>query len=202
MNLYALRKNIWTIPSFSGGFLVGLPEIIPQLFQPFQPFHIRMAQASGLFLLGLGFFLFVKSFLRHRRFVGSKNVLRMENLSWQQFETLLCDLFRSYGYRVDERGGNHADGGIDLIASSKGRRVLIQCKHWKKNSVGAPVVREIFGVMVAEKFDQACIATCGKFTKEAWAFAKGKPIRLLDGRRIAEAIAERTGKSGRSITSG
>jgi hypothetical protein len=35
-----------------------------------------------------------------------------------------------------------AGGGVDLVLRKNGITYLVQCKQWKKSSLGAPVVRE------------------------------------------------------------
>ena len=59
----------------------------------------------------------------------------------------------------------------------------MQCKHWK-GGVGVGVVREMYGVMHAEQFNGVFVVGLSGFTKEAWSWIKGKPIRLMDGRNL------------------
>lgn len=68
-------------------------------------------------------------------------------MSWAEFEMLICELFRVRGYSVKETGSGGADGGIDLVAQRDGQTTLVQCKHWKLNTVGVPVAREMLGLM-------------------------------------------------------
>ncbi|MFA7054578.1 MAG: restriction endonuclease [Kiritimatiellia bacterium] len=56
------------------------------------------------------------------------------------------------------------------------------------------VVREMYGVMVAEKADRVVIVTSGTYTQEAQGFAKGKPILLIDGKALAQHIREVKGE--------
>ena len=86
--------------------------------------------------------------------------------------------------------GQGADGGVDLVLRKAGRVSLVQCKQWKVFSVGAPVIREMFGIMTAERADEAIIVTSGGFTSEAERFAQGKPIRLLDGPRLLKLVKQ------------
>jgi restriction system protein len=43
------------------------------------------------------------------------------------------------------------DGGIDLVIRKDGNRYLVQCKQWRSQKVGVKVVREMFGLVAAEK---------------------------------------------------
>jgi restriction system protein len=126
---------------------------------------------------------------RRRAWVRAQSSLNsLRNLSWQKFEVLVGAAFERLGYAVQETGGGGADGGMDLILTKRGRRVLVQCKHWKQTAVGAPVIREMYGLMVAEKMDMVMVVTSGSFTKEARIFAEGKPISLVDGPRLVQLI--------------
>lgn len=71
-------------------------------------------------------------------------------MSWQDFERLVGEVFRLKGYAVLETGGGGADGGIDLQLRRGTEIFLVQCKHWKAYKVSVTVVRELYGVMVAQ----------------------------------------------------
>lgn len=119
-----------------------------------------------------------------------KNIKSLYRLSWQDFETLTRQVFNKKGYKVKAKGGNKADGGIDVEAYKNGSKTIIQCKQWKSSKVGVSVVREMYGVMIHEKASEVYILTCGSFTKDAKLFAKGKPIHLIHGFKILEWIDE------------
>jgi len=89
---------------------------------------------------------------------------------------------------VDFSLGQGADGGVDLVLRKAGRTSLVQCKQWKTVSVGAPVIREMFGLMVAENANETIIVTSGNFTRDAQSFAEGKPIRLVDGPQLLALV--------------
>ena len=98
----------------------------------------------------------------------------------------MAEAYRRQGYDVDFSLGKGADGGVDLVLRKAERILLVQCKQWKVFSVGAPVIREMFGLMTAEHADEAIVVTSGKFTAEAESFAQGKPIQLVDGPRLLQ----------------
>jgi len=120
----------------------------------------------------------------------------VERLTWQEFEMLVGESFRRKGYSVEETGGGGADGGIDLAMSLNGQRYLVQCKQWKTFKVGVKVVREFFGVMVANGAKGGFVVTSGVFTQEAASFAEDKNITLIDGEKLLKIInAAHAGKS-------
>jgi restriction system protein len=74
----------------------------------------------------------------------------LRNISWQDFELLVGEVFRSRGFSVAETGGNGADGGIDLKLKKDGEDFFVQCKQWRAYKVSVHVVRELCGVMAAQ----------------------------------------------------
>ncbi len=109
-------------------------------------------------------------------------------LPWKQFEFLVAEAYRRQSYQVEFSLGRGADGGVDLTLRRAGRMSIVQCKQWKVFSVGAPVIREMFGLMTAEGADEAIIVTSGKFTRDAQEFAAGKPIQLIDGSHLLALV--------------
>lgn len=109
----------------------------------------------------------------------------VNGLSWQEFERMAGELFSARGYSVELLGGGGADGGVDLRLTRDGETTLVQCKRWKVFKVGVKPIREFYGVMASEGVDHGIFATSGVYTKEALAFADGKPLVLIDGAQLA-----------------
>ena len=137
-------------------------------------------------LIALGSFLFAKK--RHRLVDEQTSLEKLRETGWKDFEYLVAEAFRRQGYQVEYSLGRGADGGVDLTLRRDGRTSLVQCKQWKVFSVGAPVIREMFGLMTAEQADEAIIVITGKFTRDAQEFAAGKPIRLIDGPQLLALV--------------
>lgn len=106
-----------------------------------------------------------------------------KSLSWQAFEMLVGEAFRSEGYAVRETQAG-PDGGVDLELTKDGELSLVQCKQWRATKVGVSTVRELFGVMAARGAVAAFVVTTGVFTKEAQRFAEGRNITLIDGQTL------------------
>lgn len=107
-----------------------------------------------------------------------------ESLSWSEFEQLVAELFRRQGYAVTENLIGGADGGVDLELRKGSDRALVQCKHWRAMSVGAPVVRELKGVMATRGITAGFVVSSGTFTDQARAFAAEAGIGLVDGPQL------------------
>ena len=126
---------------------------------------------------------------RRRGLVEQQDSLEtLRATSWKDFEYLVAEAYRRQGFAVDFSFNKGADGGVDLVLRKAGHTSLVQCKQWKIYSVGAPVVREMFGILKAGQADELIIVTSGKFTQEAQTFAEGKPIRLVDGPMLLELV--------------
>jgi restriction system protein len=76
-----------------------------------------------------------------------------------------------------------------LELQAKGKTVIVQCKRWRVQVVGVDRVRELFGVMVAERAGAAILVSSGRYSPEAIDFARDKPIELVDGNELSEMLA-------------
>ena len=136
------------------------------------------------------------SFIRRRRqsalhaqVAAYRSSNALEKMSWREFEGLVAETFRQQGYRAVERGGNGPDGGVDLELYQGADKYLVQCKQWKSSKVGVAIVRELFGLILAEHAVGGFVVASGEFTQEAKAFAEGRSIRLVDARKLRVLIA-------------
>lgn len=128
---------------------------------------------------------------RNRRLLDTRTGLdSIAALGWRDFERLVGEAFRRRGYAVEETGLGGADGGIDLILRRDARRILVQCKQWRRERVPVNVVREMYGLLAHHRADEVRIAALGGFTPDAARFAEGKPIELTDGPTLLAMIQE------------
>lgn len=121
---------------------------------------------------------------------GPGGLSAIATMNWREFEMLIGEAFRRRGFRVVERGGQGADGGVDLVLAKQGERHLVQCKHWRATKVPVAVVRELFGSMTAEGAASGFVVTAGDFTKDARDFAFGRNIELIGGAALAEMLRD------------
>lgn len=99
------------------------------------------------------------------------------------FEYELAKLFRSIGYKV-RRTGRSGDGGIDLeLYAGNKYCAIVQCKA-HRNLVGPGPVRDLYGAFIHHGGSEAWLISSSGFSKAAFEFSKGKPIRLLSIRDI------------------
>ena len=113
-------------------------------------------------------------------------------LSGIEFENLCFTLIQKMGFTV-ETTAISGDGGIDLIATSnqplfKGK-YIIQCKRYS-GSVGVSIIRDLYGVVAAERANKGILITTGQFTASAASFAEDKNIELIDGSQLSVLLCD------------
>lgn len=109
-------------------------------------------------------------------------------MSWREFEVLVAEHFRRLGFSVTETGGGGPDGGVDILLRKGSDRYLVQCKHWRARRVGVEPVRELYGVMAAQRMAGGFVVTSGDFTEEARTFASGRELQLINGKALSRVV--------------
>jgi len=123
------------------------------------------------------------------KFFNSRNSLeKIRTLTPDQFESFVCDLFEKLGYKAERVGGPN-DGGIDVIARKDGVKHYIQCKKFVTQQVSVGAMRDFYGAVTDKLSDaKAFFITTNVFTLEAEKFAEGKPIELIDGKKLLKYL--------------
>lgn len=179
------------------GILSGVAGVSPKSAGPMSlatlvPLVVEMAPKMAPFAATLVAMVWAVALFKKlgdaHRLAGQTGIETIRNLHWREFEQLLADAFRRQGYSVRDTGPG-ADGGIDLILSKNGDTILVQAKQWKAWKVGVKVVRELFGIQVAQGASAAILVTSGRFTEEAQQFASENGVTLMDGETLARMIA-------------
>lgn len=192
--LDGLQRAPWPVGLIAGVAVLIAAQVLPTVLGNLQnPYLAAIGRqfASGalipLFwmLAGLCWLAALISFFgqkkRQELLAAQSGLDTLRAMSWRELEQLVSEAYRRQGYRVQETAQGGADGGIDLVLRRDGQITLVQCKHWRTQRVGAPVVREQFGLLTHHQAAAVIIVTTGDFTREARAFADGKPIELVAG---------------------
>ncbi len=119
---------------------------------------------------------------------AARTLAQLLELTPSEFEEWTGELFRRRGYRVVNTPDT-GDHGIDLLVYRNGERGVVQCKRYR-GTVGEPVVRDLFGVMVHENADRGYLVTTGGISAQAHRWARGKPIELIDGQKLVQLAAD------------
>lgn len=140
---------------------------------------------------------FFKQYQRKRSYVTTtsrikshKSTSPLHALSWLEFESYIGEYFKLQGYKVKQEFSQKPDGGVDIWLTKEGELSLVQCKHWKSRKVGVQVLREMYGVMIANNASKMIIVTSGDFTSEAVAFALDKRLWLVNGSELVHMIED------------
>jgi restriction system protein len=125
-----------------------------------------------------------------KRFVEDSDILsdletrpNLMDLNPWEFENFINNLFSVIGFE-SKLTRSTKDGGVDVIAFDPrpilGGKVVIQAKRYK-NVVGVSAVRDLYGTMINEGANKGILVTTSHYGKDAYDFAKDKPIELFDG---------------------
>ncbi|NOK63304.1 MAG: hypothetical protein GFH27_549361n60 [Chloroflexi bacterium AL-W] len=123
---------------------------------------------------------------RRRQHVSNEKLLLKQalDLTPTEFEQRIVLLLRDLGWDWIEHQGGSGDGGVDVRATQRGKKWVVQCKRYK-NTVPAYMVRALEGVRHHEKADHALLVTTGGFGPQSEEWVQEKPIDLWDGEDLA-----------------
>jgi restriction system protein len=142
-----------------------------------------------------------------RRFVDQHDMIseldarpNLMDLNPFEFEHLVGNLFKKHGLETKLTRSSR-DGGVDVVAFDLrpvlGGKVVIQAKRYR-NTVGVSAVRDLFGTMMNEGANKGILVTTSGYGPDAFEFAKGKPIELIDGGQLLYLL-EQCGTKARII---
>lgn len=111
-------------------------------------------------------------------------------IGWEDFEQLIREIFekefKSTGGEVRVTRASR-DWGVDAIAFDpdpiRGEKIVIQAKRYT-NTVEVSAVRGLYGTVMNEGATKGILVTTSSFGPEAYAFAKDKPLTLMDGSNL------------------
>jgi restriction system protein len=159
------------------------------------------------------------------RFIPSYGVAERLNegfnlaaMDWEDFEHLVREIFEkeftSSGGEVRVTQASR-DGGVDAVAFDpdpiRGGKIVIQAKRYAY-TVGVSAVRDLYGTLMNEGATKGILVTTSDYGPDAYEFASGKPITLLNGANLLHLLEKHGTKAhinlvearqaglGRSIT--
>jgi restriction system protein len=122
------------------------------------------------------------------------NSTNIAAINWEEFEHLVRELFEK---EFSDNGGevmvtqSSRDGGVDAIAFDpdpiRGGKIVIQSKRYT-NVVGVSAIRDLYGTVLNEGATKGIIVTTSHYGNDAYEFAKGKPLSLLDGNNLLSLL--------------
>jgi restriction system protein len=134
---------------------------------------------------------FIPSYGVEERLDDSFNLAAMD---WEDFEHLIRELFEEefsqFGGEVKVTRASR-DGGVDAVAFDpdpiRGGKIVIQAKRYT-NTVGVSAVRDLYGTLMNEGATKGILVTTADYGSDAYDFAKGKPLTLLNGSNLLHLL--------------
>ena len=115
---------------------------------------------------------------------------KLRKIDWFQFEKLIELIYKHRGFTVKRFGGANPDGRVDLIVSSQTERFAIQCKHWRKSTVGVKEIREFLGALTDLRVPKGIYITLVGYSGEAKSLADKHGIRILSETDLIKLLEE------------
>lgn len=136
-----------------------------------------------------------------KRFVDSYAVVdsiqegdNLAAMDWEDFEHLIREIFEQ---EFSQAGGEvkvtraSRDGGVDAVVFDpdplRGGKIVIQAKRYV-NVVGVSAVRDLYGTVMNEGANKGILVTTADYGPDAYEFAKGKPLVLLNGGNLLHLL--------------
>jgi len=131
------------------------------------------------------------------RFVAERSVvgdiddrLNLAAMDWEDFEHLVREIFAQefsgQGAEVKVTQASR-DGGVDAVVLDpdpiKGGKIIIQAKRYT-DTVSVSAVRDLYGTVMSEGANRGILVTTASYGPDAYKFALGKPLTLLDGSQL------------------
>jgi restriction system protein len=134
---------------------------------------------------------FVTSYAVADAIQDSDNLAAMD---WEDFEHLIRELFER---EFLTSGGEvrvtrvSRDGGVDAVVFDpdplRGGKIVIQAKRYT-NPVGVSAIRDLFGTVMNEGANKGILVTTSDYGPDAYEFARGKPLVLLNGANLLHLL--------------
>ena len=136
-----------------------------------------------------------------KRFISSYDVAgelddtyNLAAMDWEDFEHLIRELFEKefsqYGGEVKVTRASR-DHGVDAVAFDpdpiRGGKIVIQAKRYT-NTVGVSAVRDLYGTVMNEGATKGILVTTADYGPDAYEFARGKPLTLLNGSNLLHLL--------------
>lgn len=115
-------------------------------------------------------------------------------MDWEDFEHLIREVFekefKATGGEVKVTQASR-DGGVDAVAFDpdpiRGGKIVIQAKRYT-NTVGVSAVRDLYGTVMNEGATKGILVSTANYGPDAYEFAKGKPLTLLNGSNLLHLL--------------
>jgi len=124
--------------------------------------------------------------------IGKWSPELLKQLEWRRLEELCVAYFEALGFatRISHSG---TEGGADISLFAEGSEqasIVVQCRAWNAYGIGIKPLLALHALMSASQAGEGVMASSGRFTQEAKAFAAKQHIQLIDGAALLAKIGE------------
>jgi Restriction endonuclease len=186
--------------TYTASLMVGRGQILGLTLQKLEPlvaFTALKGKSAGKLVEVVPIIPTLSLNRSDSRFVDSKEVLNtlgtetnLAAMDWQDFEHLIRELFeREFSKEGVEVKVTQAsrDRGVDAVVFDpdpiKGGKFVIQAKRYT-NVVDVSSVRDLCAVVAKEGASRGILVTTSTYGADAYAFANGAPVTLLNGSEL------------------
>jgi restriction system protein len=121
--------------------------------------------------------------------VGTR-LAELRAMSWETFSAAVAEAYRKKGYAVSPAEG----AGHDFRLVKGSEVILVQCRRWKVNQVGAGPVRALAVAVDRHDARRGICLAAGEFSAPARAVCASEPVLLVSGSELVELIGARKKK--------
>lgn len=123
---------------------------------------------------------------KRKKLLAKFSVEDIDELTGQEFENFLSELFDSLGYYVNQTPYS-GDQGADLIIEKNGKKVAVQAKR-SNNKITNKAVQEVSAAVKFYHCTKGMVVTNNYFTKSAYSLADSNNIELVDNNKLESLL--------------
>ena len=113
-------------------------------------------------------------------------------MDWFEFELFIAHLFERLGLGKTEEVLKGSDSGRDIILSSTEGKLIVECKHHQKGSIGRPIVQKLHSAVITANAKKGYLVTTGTFSENAVKYAHNLKLKIeLVDLRVLSDMANR-----------
>lgn len=149
--------------------------------------QLAVSSVSIAFLLWITYKWWIKS--RKTKKMRQSGIYAVDQMSGEDFERFLGELFKKRGYKVSYTATS-GDYGADLVLKDGKNIIVVQAKRYS-GSVGVKAVQEIIGAVRMYKATEAWVVTNSHFTRQAEKLADINDVYLIDREELLKLMKKK-----------
>ncbi|MCL4387447.1 restriction endonuclease [Patescibacteria group bacterium] len=127
----------------------------------------------------------------YQQYILSKaGMFEIDKMTGEQFEERLQVMFTNLGYKAERTSPDKTkpDYGVDLVVEKDGRRIAVQAKCYRKQSVGEDAVREALAGKDFYHCQEARVITNNNYSRMALKLARACNVELWNRKYLTKVL--------------